>query len=99
MHFSILEQLFARYQKNLADMLGIKPVYRRVVETACGIKNIDIGKCQICLVDYTDVFISQDVYILDTIKEPLIGYTLLEQLGLEYKPETGKIEHVGLLLL
>lgn len=81
--------------KKLAEELDIKPVREEEVATGAGLIKIKGGEARIKVEKKESVF---PVWISDIIDKVLLGVVVLEALGFEVDPATGKLRERPLLL-
>jgi len=82
--------------RKVADELGLPVIGRSVVQTARGV--VELEAC-FGVVEIMGEETPARILISDEVNTVLMGITVLEQLGLEVDPVTGKLKKTRLLLL
>ena len=84
--------------RRVADELGLPVIGRSVVQTAKGVAELE-ARFGVVEVMGEETPASARILVSDGVDTVLIGITVLEQLGLEVDPVTGKLKKTKLLLL
>ena len=82
--------------RKIADELGLPVIGKSVVQTAKGVAELE---ARFGVVEIMGEETPARILVSDRVDTVLIGITVLEQLGLEVDPVTGKLKKTKLLLL
>ena len=82
--------------RKIANELGLPMIGKSIVQTARGVT--ELGAC-FGVVEIMGEETPARILVSDEVDTVLIGITVLEQLGLEVDPVTGKLKKTKLLLL
>jgi clan AA aspartic protease len=82
--------------RRVADELGLPVIGKSVVQTAKGVVELE---ARFGVVEIMGEETPARILVSDDVDTVLMGITVLEQLGLEVDPVTGKLKKTKLLLL
>jgi len=86
----------ATIPRKVADELGLPVIGKSLVQTAKGVTELE---ARFGFVEIMGEETPARILVSDDVDTVLIGITVLEQLGLEVDPVTGKLKKTKLLLL